>query len=152
MAEVAPPPAPAPAAETKTLTDEEKDEVMQKAAKQGALRVHIMHSSIRYSHSAVSFYFADANLPYDKFMWSMYNKTPEHWVPLSTITSFKRMREHTAALGGVAGVADAIRKYAPDLKLNDAGDQVTRATELKQEDNSAMGRSIYAVRGGSHAL
>ncbi|TRM55135.1 hypothetical protein BD626DRAFT_610607, partial [Schizophyllum amplum] len=43
------------------------------------------------------------------------------------------------------GVADAVRQHAPELKLNDAGDQVTRAAgPPKQEDNSVMGRSVYA--------
>ena len=43
----------------------------------------------------VEFYFDDANLPYDKFMWKLHSQTPEHWIPIATVASFKRMREFT---------------------------------------------------------
>ncbi|CCO30174.1 La protein homolog AltName: Full=La autoantigen homolog [Rhizoctonia solani AG-1 IB] len=39
------------------------------------------------------FYFSDANLPYDKFMWKLHTQTEEHWIPIATVASFKRMRE-----------------------------------------------------------
>lgn len=47
------------------------------------------------SRLAVEFYFDDANLPYDKFMWKLHSQTPEHWIPIATVASFKRMREFT---------------------------------------------------------
>lgn len=40
----------------------------------------------------VEFYFADANLPFDKFLFTLTRKDPEGWVPIETLASFKRMR------------------------------------------------------------
>ena len=40
----------------------------------------------------IEFYFADANLPFDKFLFTLTRKDPEGWVPIETLASFKRMR------------------------------------------------------------
>ncbi|KAJ2923356.1 hypothetical protein H1R20_g13739, partial [Candolleomyces eurysporus] len=53
---------------------------------------------VKRAKKQVGFYFADSNLPYDKFMWTLYSKDPEHWIPISTIASFKRMREYARDL------------------------------------------------------
>ncbi|KAG8701687.1 hypothetical protein FRC11_011968 [Ceratobasidium sp. 423] len=34
------------------------------------------------------FYFTDANLPYDKFMWKLHTQTEEHWIPVATNSVF----------------------------------------------------------------
>jgi len=108
----------------------------------------------------VEFYFADANLPYDKqvyiiafliltnmtknfnrFMWTLHMKDPDHWVPISTVGSFKRMREYNA--NGTEWLADAI-KLSDFLEVDDTGTKVRRTTE-PQEPKNQLQRSVYAV-------
>ncbi|KAJ2923354.1 hypothetical protein H1R20_g13742, partial [Candolleomyces eurysporus] len=67
--------------------------------------------------------FADSNFPYDKFMWTLYYKDPEHWISISTIASFKRRREH--ASHGSEWLVSALRS-STFLKVNSAGDKVRR--------------------------
>ncbi|KAG5219774.1 long-chain fatty acid-CoA ligase [Salix suchowensis] len=94
----------------------------------------------------VEFYFADSNLPYDRFMWTLHTKNPEHWVPISTVASFKRMREHTAR--GLDWVVKAVR-LSEELELDAEGVNVRRTTEV-QEPKDQFERSVYAVsRSGS---
>ncbi|KAN0138525.1 hypothetical protein V8E53_003513 [Lactarius tabidus] len=66
----------------------------------------------------VEFYFADANLPYDKFMWTLHTADEEHWVPIATIASFKRMREFQPR--GVEWVANVLRTSA-ELEVSEDG-------------------------------
>ncbi|KAJ3510261.1 hypothetical protein NLJ89_g4779 [Agrocybe chaxingu] len=88
----------------------------------------------------VEFYFADANLPYDKFMWTLYSKDPEHWIPLATVGSFKRMREHSA--NGMEWLANAIR-LSTFLEVDETGTKIRRTTE-PQEPKGQFERSVYA--------
>ncbi|KAF9529117.1 hypothetical protein CPB83DRAFT_875734 [Crepidotus variabilis] len=88
----------------------------------------------------VEFYFADANLPYDKFMWTLYSKDPEHWVPISTVASFKRMKEYSA--NGNEWLVNAIR-LSDFLEVDESGEKVRRTTE-PQEPKNQMQRSVYA--------
>jgi hypothetical protein len=75
-------------------------------------------------------------------MWSLHTANDEHWVPIATVVSFKRMREFQ--LRGVQWVADALRTSA-ELEVSEDGTKVRRRTEV-QEPKGAFERSIYAVR------
>ncbi|KAL0060899.1 hypothetical protein AAF712_012292 [Marasmius tenuissimus] len=88
----------------------------------------------------VEFYFADSNLPYDKFMWSLHSREPEHWVSIDTIAAFKRMRQFTKH--GIAWVTDAL-KNSELLEVDESGRKVRRRTEVK-EPTGQFARSVYA--------
>ncbi|KAF4611811.1 hypothetical protein D9613_003940 [Agrocybe pediades] len=88
----------------------------------------------------IEFYFADANLPYDKFMWTLYSKDPEHWVSLETVGSFKRMRDYSAE--GMEFLAKAV-KNSTFLEVDPTGTKVRRTTE-PQEPKAVFERSVYA--------
>ncbi|KAI0289902.1 hypothetical protein B0F90DRAFT_1825756 [Multifurca ochricompacta] len=69
----------------------------------------------------VEFYFADSNLPYDKFMWSL----------------------HTATRNtGLEWVADVLRT-STELEVSEDGTKVRRRTEV-QEPKGSFDRSVYA--------
>ena len=110
----------------------------------------------------VEFYFADSNLPFDKyvcytlfffgspfrsfrFMWTLYTKDPDHWVPVDTVASFKRMREFNA--NGQEWIANALR-LSDFLEVDETGTKVRRRTEV-QEPKDSFKRSVYAVCGSS---
>ena len=78
-----------------------------------------------------------------RFMWTLHTANPEHWVPIKTVASFKRMREFQAL--GDEWVADALRK-SEELEVDEAGANVRRRTEV-QPPKGQFERSIYAVRG-----
>ncbi|KAF9450511.1 hypothetical protein P691DRAFT_758105 [Macrolepiota fuliginosa MF-IS2] len=88
----------------------------------------------------VEFYFADSNLPYDKFMWTLHTKTPEHWIPIKTIASFKRMREYQSE--GIEWLIAALGD-STFLELDESKTNVRRTTEV-QEPKNQFERSIYA--------
>ncbi|KAG6864902.1 hypothetical protein C0991_006472 [Blastosporella zonata] len=88
----------------------------------------------------IEFYFADANLPYDKFMWTLYTKDPEHWIPIETVSSFKRMREFSTR--GNDWVVSALRT-SDFLEVDAEGKRVRRRTEV-QEPKGQFERSVYA--------
>ena len=75
-------------------------------------------------------------------MWTLYSKDPEHWIPIQTIASFKRMRDYGAH--GVEWVANAIR-LSDFLEVDESGTKVRRKT-APQEPKDAHERSVYAVR------
>lgn len=81
-------------------------------------------------------------------MWTLYAKDPEHWVPIQTVASFKRMREYSAR--GIPWVAAALRT-SKDLEVDETNTKVRRRTEPK-EPKSQLERSIYAVRNPCHRL
>ncbi|SJL10808.1 uncharacterized protein ARMOST_14202 [Armillaria ostoyae] len=87
----------------------------------------------------IEFYFADSNLPYDRFMWTLHAKDAEHWIPLDIVTSFKRMREYAPLL---AKIPEALRA-SELLEVNESGKQVRRRTEPK-EPVGQFERSVYA--------
>jgi lupus La protein len=75
-------------------------------------------------------------------MWSLHTANDEHWVPVATIASFKRMREFQPR--GVEWVANVLRTSA-ELEVSADGAKVRRQTEV-QEPKGAFDRSVYAVR------
>ena len=77
-----------------------------------------------------------------RFMWTLYSKDPEHWVPIATVGSFKRMRDYSSH--GMEWLANAIR-LSTFLEVDETGTKVRRTTE-PQEPKNQFERSVYAVR------
>ncbi|KAG9126707.1 hypothetical protein FRC07_002292 [Ceratobasidium sp. 392] len=87
------------------------------------------------------FYFDDANLPYDKFMWKLHTQTPEHWVPISTVASFKRMREFQPK--GTDWLLNVLKQSDGLIEIDESGTNVRRARELLPPKDQ-FDRSVYA--------
>ncbi|ELU37533.1 La domain-containing protein [Rhizoctonia solani AG-1 IA] len=87
------------------------------------------------------FYFSDANLPYDKFMWKLHTQTEDHWIPIATIASFKRMREFEPK--GAEWLLSALRSSSSLLEIDETGTKARRAHELV-EPKDQFERSVYA--------
>lgn len=75
-------------------------------------------------------------------MWTLHTSNAEHWVPISTVASFKRMREFTPL--GVEWVAKAIKWVSEELEVDETNTKVRRTTEVK-EPKGQFERSIYAA-------
>ncbi|KIK92873.1 hypothetical protein PAXRUDRAFT_12982 [Paxillus rubicundulus Ve08.2h10] len=88
----------------------------------------------------IEFYFADANLPYDRFMWTLHTANAGHWVPIKTVSSFKRMKDYTAK--GPEFILRAL-KTSTDLEVDDKEENVRRRTEV-QKPKDQFERSVYA--------
>lgn len=74
-------------------------------------------------------------------MWTLHSKTPEHWVPIKTIASFKRMREFQSE--DSEWLLDAL-KQSTLLEVDESQTNVRRMTEV-QEPKNQFERSVYAV-------
>ena len=82
----------------------------------------------------VEFYFSDSNLPKDLFLKGLYDADLDHWVDLSVIASFKRMRElgpHAAA-----DALPALLASSTALRLSADGTKLTRVTPLPSVVNA----------------
>ncbi len=77
-----------------------------------------------------------------RFMWTLHTANEEHWVPIATIASFKRMREFQPR--GIEWVANVLRTSA-QLQVSEDGTKVRRSAEV-QKPKDAFDRSVYAVR------
>jgi lupus La protein len=95
----------------------------------------------------VEFYFSDANLPRDKFLWTLTQSDPKNqgWVQIKTIASFKRMQRFKS----LEVIVDALRQSKELLEVSEDGTAVRRkiplvkpTTEGFQELNN---RTVYAV-------
>lgn len=75
-------------------------------------------------------------------MWTLHTANPEHWVPLSTVASFKRMREYQPL--GTEWLISALKTISTELELDEANENVRRKTEVT-EPKGQFERSIYAV-------
>lgn len=76
-----------------------------------------------------------------RFMWTLHSKDPDHWIPISTVSSFKRMREFSAH--GNEWLVNAI-KLSDFLQVDETGTKLRRTTE-PQEAKNQLERSVYAV-------
>ncbi|KAN0065913.1 hypothetical protein ACQY0O_001046 [Thecaphora frezii] len=90
----------------------------------------------------VEFYFDDANLPYDKFLFTLTRKDPEGWVPIATVASFKRMKAVRETIG-LEGIVEVLKTSPELLEVDAAGEKVRRKKELVPV-RDAYERSIYA--------
>ena len=75
-------------------------------------------------------------------MWTLHTANAEHWVPIQTVASFKRMREFQPK--GLPWVVDALRT-SEELEVDEKGENVRRRTEV-QPPKGQFERSVYAVR------
>jgi La domain len=95
----------------------------------------------------VEFYFSDANLPRDKFLWTQTQADPKKrgWVPISTIASFKRMQRFT----DLDIIVAALRQSKELLEVNEQGTTVRRKIPLvkppKDLFEERSRRTIHAV-------
>ncbi|KDQ20301.1 hypothetical protein BOTBODRAFT_632859 [Botryobasidium botryosum FD-172 SS1] len=58
----------------------------------------------------VDFYFSDSNLPMDAHMWQLHTTCIDHWIPITSIISFKRMRKFKCL--GRKWLVDSLRQSA----------------------------------------
>jgi lupus La protein len=92
----------------------------------------------------VEFYLSDSNLPFDKYMWTLYSKRTDHYISIKTIASFKRMRQYSEY--GHQWLVDTLQN-SETLEIDSSGELVRRTTEPKETTLSdAFERSVYAVR------
>eukprot|EP00960_Hanusia_phi_P030690 748795-Hanusia_phi.AAC.2 len=87
----------------------------------------------------IEFYFCDSNLPKDRFLLSKTKETPEGWVSLELIASFKKMRELGATTSKLA-VAAAASDF---LEVDQEATRVRRTTPLPETDVT-IPRSLHA--------
>lgn len=99
----------------------------------------------------VEFYFDDSNLPYDKFMWGLHTANEEHWVPITTVSTFKRMKPYSHL--GKEWLVGALREKTGILEIDEKGEQCRRTTEPKEiTQQDILNRSIYAVSEATHGF
>ncbi|GMM32681.1 Lhp1 protein [Saccharomycopsis crataegensis] len=93
----------------------------------------------------VEFYFSDANLPKDKFLWRTVQSNDEGFVPIETIALFNRMKKYRP----LEKVVNAIQK-SDFLVVSENGESVRRKVPIvppnEDEQRDAFQRSIY-VKG-----
>ncbi|CAO3608424.1 unnamed protein product [Mucor fragilis] len=90
----------------------------------------------------VNFYFSDSNLPYDKFLWTLRANTPEGWIPLETIASFKKMKMITEDFDTIV---KALKEVESEIyEIDQEGKNIRRKSEVVQQNH--VDRSIY-VKG-----
>lgn len=102
-------------------------------------------SANAYAHLSscpVEFYFSDANLPFDKFLFTLSRKNADGWVPLATLASFKRMKPMRDVLDD-AELAAALRS-SEAVEVDEPGTHVRRRVALAPVKD-AFQRSAYAV-------
>lgn len=95
----------------------------------------------------VEFYFSDANLPRDKFLWQLTQSDPkgEGWVSISQIASFKRMQRFKP----VENIVAALRQSKELLEVSVDGAFVRRKKPLakpsEEEYKDLNSRSLHVV-------
>ena len=95
----------------------------------------------------VEFYFSDANLPRDKFLWTLTVSDPQKkgWVPISQIASFKRMQRFQP----LEAIVSALRQSKELLEVNEEGTAVRRKIPLVKPTSETFqeigNRSLHVV-------
>ncbi|KAF9124978.1 hypothetical protein BG015_004994, partial [Linnemannia schmuckeri] len=87
----------------------------------------------------VEFYFSDSNLPVDKFLSELVNKSKDGYVSIAKIASFKRMRDFKDN----ALIVEALRESKSLLEVSEDGLKVRRKVPVGPIDDY-HNRSIYA--------
>lgn len=94
----------------------------------------------------VEFYFSDANLPNDKFLWTTTQKNEGGWIPIATICAFKRMSRFSKV--SPEDIAAALKQSKDLLEVSEDNLKVRRQKPLvepkKEEKQEQFARSIYA--------
>ena len=102
----------------------------------------------------VEFYFSDANLPRDKFLWNLTQSDPkkEGWVSIQQIASFKRMQRFKP----LENIVEALRTSKELLEVSEDGSSVRRKKPLVKPSDEVYkdinNRSLHVVRSHPHAL
>ncbi len=105
------------------------------------LRTQICPMTSTYTHMSHGD-FADEGLGSARFMWQLHTANTDHWVPVSTVASFKRMREFSAQ--GEEWLVSSLRTISSSLEVDAEGKNVRRRTEVT-EPKGQFERSVYAV-------
>ena len=74
-------------------------------------------------------------------MWTLHIANAEHWVPLATVASFKRMRDFSSF--GLEWLATVLLS-SKELEVDSEGKNIRRRHEL-HEPTGRFEKSIYAV-------
>ena len=86
----------------------------------------------------MEFYFSNSNLPKDSFLRGLYDADPQHWVELSVIAQFNRMRELLGDSEEALAALPDILAASSSLRLSPDRLKVTRVEPLPETvDNSA---------------
>ena len=102
----------------------------------------LTYSLSAYCTRAVEFYFSDANLPFDKFLFTLTRKD-NGWAPIKTLASFKRMKPMSSVLS-TEEIAAVLRTSQDFLEVDEEGATVRRKKELVPVKD-AFNRSAYVV-------
>jgi len=95
----------------------------------------------------VEFYFSDANLPLDKYLWTLTQSDPKKqgWVPIKNIASFKRMQRFKP----LETIVEALRGSKELLEVSEDGTSVRRKVPLvkpsEEVHKELSNRTVYAV-------
>lgn len=128
-------------------TDVKKDEVAQAAApaeaapSTSAAPALSKEEAEKETLRQIEFYFSDVNLPFDKFLWTLTRKE-DGWVPIATVSSFKRMKPMREALSEEEIVK--VLQGSDLLEVDAEAKKIRRKTPISQQKD-AYERSIYAV-------
>ncbi|CEH16985.1 related to lhp1-rna binding protein [Ceraceosorus bombacis] len=111
-----------------------------------AIEKHVALSEVARQ---ISFYFGDANYPFDRFLFMLSRKSPEGWVPISIIASFKRMKPMRFLLTDeeiATSVEEAMQlQEDPLVEVDESKTKIRRKRELVPKKD-AFARSAY-VKG-----
>ena len=75
-------------------------------------------------------------------MWNLHTGNPDHWVKLSIVANFKRMREFSSF--GHEWLVKAVRELSDEIEADESGENVRRKKDVT-EPKGQFERSIYAV-------
>ncbi len=78
-------------------------------------------------------------------MWTLHTKSESHYVPIATVSSFKRMREYLPK--GLDWITNALRT-SDLLEVDGESQNVRRKTDVKPPVN-VLDRSVYAKGFGT---
>lgn len=77
-------------------------------------------------------------------MWGLHTANEDHWVPIATVASFKRMKPFASF--GIPWLANALKESSELLEVDEKLENCRRKTEPKEiSQNDLLDRSIYAV-------
>lgn len=79
-------------------------------------------------------------------MWTLHTANAEHWVPIKTISSFKRMKEY--ADKGHDFILSALQESS-ELEIDEKRENVRRRREVVAPKDQ-FERSVYAVSSCFH--
>ncbi|KAG8826155.1 hypothetical protein FRC17_008356 [Serendipita sp. 399] len=112
------------------------------ASKNESVEVETADQKKERAMRQIEFYLSDSNLPFDKFLWGIYDKTNEHWIPIKQMATFKRMREFEEF--GHEWLVDALRR-STKLEVEEKGENIRRTDSLVERPRESVEeRSVYA--------